>query len=213
MGDYKALFVSKDGIKPIAHSLLEIIKEDQVLKPNLNDFFNFSSIELQFLKANKKDIKELIKADFMLLTVYHQYMSYLSRGIMDWKQFQKKLKSLDEEKEIIANWRKYRVRKSFRKLLYKSIEENDINLAINEVNYTFPKAKELSELIKRYEEIANKGGYTKVPSVTKSMKKGNFYPQIKFLRQRLIESNDLKENNCSEKEDLNTNNLFKAEPQ
>ncbi len=207
--DYQAFFVSHDGLKQMATTLINKIKDDQVLKPNLHILFNLEKIELQLLKVSEdKNINELIKTDFMLISTYHRYMTYLSKGIINWGAFQKQLKSLDEEKEIIANWRKYNVHKNKRSLLYEAVKADDISIAIDKVNYTFPKAKELSELIKEFEELANNGGYIKVPLVKKSMKRGNYYSEIKQLRQRLIQSNDLKDNECYIEKTNEEKNLF-----
>lgn len=90
------------------------------------------------------------------------------------------------KKEIIANWKKYDVRKNIRELLLEAIDKNDINIAINEANYTFPKARELSNLIKKYEEIASSGGYIKVPNIDKSLKKEFFLQQSKLLEKDLF---------------------------
>lgn len=43
------------------------------------------------------------------------------------------------------------------------------------------------------------------------MRKGNYYPQIKFLRERLVQSNDLEDIECFTKKEIideNSNNLF-----
>ena len=215
--NYEPFFVNKDGIKPLADELITTIKNDQVLKPNINKLFKLQKIEdLVNLAKETQKIEDLINADFILVSTYHKYTTFLSKGIINWKAFQTKLKSLDEKSEIIANWRKYSVKKNKRTLLYEAIKNDDITLAINEVNYTFPKANELAQKISELEEIAQNGGYTKIPLRKKSMKKGNYYPEIKLLRERLIQSHDLKEATCFTeeiKEQNNDNNLFKAEPQ
>lgn len=217
---YSPFWVTKDGIKPMAHSLLKTIKEDEVLKPYKQKLFKLEKIDqiIELIQTNEEiNLKQLLTLDIMLTSTYHEYMRYLSRGFIDWKKFQTKLKALNEKKEIIANWKKYSVKKNIRKLLYKAVEKDNIFSAIDQVNYTFPKAKELSNLIKEYEQIAQDGGYTKIPKIKKSLKKGNYYPEIKALRERLFQSKDLENTSCLEiKEEKVTkieDNLFKKEPQ
>ncbi len=132
----------------------------------------------------------------MLVTTYNEYMKYLSKGFINWKQFKKELRKLDK-KEIIANWQKYDVRKNIRKLLYNAVKKDDINYAIQKVNYTFPQAKELEKAIIEYEKLAQNGGYIKIPKIEKVLKKGNYYPEIKIIRKRLIQSKELKNSRCS----------------
>jgi murein L,D-transpeptidase YcbB/YkuD len=204
----------------MAKTLVQIINEDEVLKPYKQNLFKLDEINtlINNIQTTSYDLNKLIKLDIMLTSTYHEYMRYLSKGLIDWDKFQEELVELNEEKEIIANWKKYNVRKNIRKLLYKAVKENDIKLAINKVNYTFPKAQELSNLIKEYENIAQNGGYTKVPKVKKNLRKGNYYTQIKELRQRLFQSKDLEYSACLEEpiietKNLISNNLFKKETQ
>lgn len=195
---YKTFFINEEGISNIAYELLEKIQNDPVLKPIKKDLFNINKIlsQIELILSKNKDIKELVKLDFMLIGTYHSYMKTLARGAINWKAFQEKLKTINEEQEIFANWQKYTALKNIRKLLYKAVKNNDINLAIKEVNYTFPKAKELSKTIIKLEEIAKNGGYTKIPKLNRTLRKNNIYAQVKHLRQRLIQSNDLKKNIC-----------------
>ncbi len=211
---YNAFFVNEQGIKKIAIDLLNVIRNDPVLKPFEGKIFNLSSIDSQYnkLKSNNiLEIEELVKFDFMLVGVYHLYMQILSKGSINWEKFQDELKKLNEKEDIIANWQKYNVYKNIRKLLYTAVQKDDIYYAINKVNYTFPKAKELSNVIQELELIARNGGYTKIPNIKTSLKKNNSYPEIKYLRERLLQSKDLKENNClnnnKEEIDINENKI------
>lgn len=218
--DYVPFWINSDGIKQMAYSLIKIIEDDEVLKPYKHNILKLNEINslVENIKTNEASLEQLLKLDIMLTSTYHGYMRYLAKGIIDWKKFKKKLNTLNEKKEIIANWKRYSVKKNSRKLLYGAVKKDDIKFAINQVDYTFPKAKELSDLIKEYEQIALDGGYLKVPTVNKSLKKGKYYPQIKALRQRLYQSKDLAQASCLEEpiteiNNLETNNLFKKETQ
>lgn len=196
--DYQLIWTNKDGIKDIAINLIDSIKNDPVLKPHSKDIFRLNKIirELNSLNTSpKRFIESMTKIDFMLTGIYNRYMWFLSRGYIDWKKFKKELEVIKFKEEINSGWEKYSVRKNHKKLLLKAIIEDDLELAFNEVNFTYPKAKELSNKILDFEIIAQSGGYTKVPK-TKALKLGKISPTIKILRQRLFESKDLLDNNC-----------------
>jgi len=198
------IWSDKEGIKDISISLLEIIKNDPVLKPNIKKAFNLNRIlkELNNLeKTNDKYIESMIKIDFMLTSIYDKYMRYLSKGYINWKGFKKELKKLDEEEEILADWEKYNVKKNSTELLKKAIIQNNLSIAFNEVNYTYPKAKELSKIIKKFEDLALEGGYIKLPKF-KILREGDRASVVKVLRERLLQSDDLKKNTCDIQEEI-----------
>lgn len=197
---YIPFFFDNHTIKSLAYNLLDEIQNDQVLKPNLNKFLNLEEIKqkLENSKINPT-IENLVNLDFTLVGIYHKYMLLLSKGSINWDEFEKELEKLKEENEINANWEKYSGRKNIRKLLYLAVTDNNIYLAINEMNYTYPNAKELSKKIEEYEQIEKNGGYLKLPQITKALKKGNYYPEIKLLRERLYQSKYLQTNNCTNK--------------
>lgn len=196
--DYQLIWTNEDGVKDIAIKLLDSIKNDPVIKPHSKDAFRLNKIirELNSLNTSpKRFIESMTKIDFMLTGVYNRYMWFLSRGYIDWKKFKSELELIKEKEEINSGWEKYNVRKNHKKLLLKAINENDLDLAFNEVNFTYPQAKELSHKILDFETIAQNGGYTILPK-SKALKLGKISPTIKILRQRLVESNDLESNNC-----------------
>ncbi|MAD42594.1 MAG: hypothetical protein CL623_09410 [Arcobacter sp.] len=196
--DNKLIWSDINGIKDISLSLLETIKNDPVLKPNVKKAFNLDLIlnELKNLeKTNDKYIESMTKIDFMLTSIYDKYMRYLSKGYINWKGFKKELKKLDETEEILADWEKFNVNKNSAKLLKTAILDNDLSIAFNEVNYTYPKAKELANTINEFEKLASEGGYIKLPKF-KVLKIGDKSSIVKILRERLLQSKDLKVNDC-----------------
>ncbi len=209
--NFNPFFVSDKGIKNIAFELLTNIKKDEALKPIISKFFDIDSIQRQIDLINQTTLEaeKLVKLDFMLISTYHIYMRCLSKGIIDWEKFEEDLVKLDEEEEIIAKWQRYKVYTNYRKLLYKAVKNDDISLAINKVNYTFPKVKKLSNSINKYEQIKKSGGFIKVPEITKSLKKDNYYSQIYYLRQRLYQSGDLENVDCEIEDKIDENNNIK----
>lgn len=196
--NYQLIWSNDKELKNIAIELLNAIKNDPVLKPHVKKLFKLEQIinSLNTLdKTPQNYIKSMAQIDLMLTGLYSKYMRYLARGFINWDSFKKELKNLEEKSEINGGWEKYNVRKSYKKLLQKAVEENNLSLAFDEVNYTFPKANALSKKILEFEELAKNGGYIKIPK-SKVLKPGQKSQIIKVLRQRLIQSDDLKDNIC-----------------
>jgi len=197
--DYNLIWIDKDGVKDIALNLLETIKNDPVLKPHSKKAFKLEQManSLNKLESSSDNyLNSLTKIDFMLTGIYNRYMHYLSTGFIDWKSFKRQLRLLDKKEEIIADWEKHNVRKNKKSLLFRAITQNDLKIAFNEVDYSYPHAKELSKTITEFEKIALDGGYTKV-NFDKTIRLGEKHPSVKDLRKRLLESKDLVTNTCA----------------
>lgn len=194
----QAIWIDKNNqIKDIAFDLIEEIKDDKILKPFVNKIFNIKKIENLLEHRDHLEKTKIIELDTLLTKTYDEYMNYLARGFINWKNFIEELEKIEEESEIKAKWSKYEVRKNNIKLLKTSIEKDDINYALKQVNYTFPYANDLEEEITRLEKIKETGGYTITPEILQPLKVGNFYPQIEFIRQRLYESKDIDSLECA----------------
>ncbi|WP_419773495.1 L,D-transpeptidase family protein [Halarcobacter sp.] len=196
--DNQTIWIDKNNqIKDIAFDLIEEIKDDKILKPFVNKIFNIKKIENLLEHRDHLEKTKIIELDTLLTKTYDEYMNYLARGFINWKSFIEELEKIEEESEIKAKWSKYEVRKNNIKLLKTSIEKDDINYALKQVNYTFPYANDLEEEITRLEKIKEAGGYTTIPKILQPLKVGNFYPQIESIRQRLHESKDIDSLECA----------------
>ncbi|XOB61011.1 L,D-transpeptidase family protein [Campylobacterota bacterium DY0563] len=210
--DYNPFFVDLFSIKPIAYTLIDTIKNDQVLKPQLNSYFDITNISSLIDETELNPTSEnLIKLDNKLLSVYHKYMLLLSRGAIDWEKFQAELEKIKDEEEIVYYWEKYFPRKNIRKLLYEAVKNDDINVAFSKVDYTFPKAKILSNKIFQLEKLLKDGGYTKIPNLKRTLKKGNYYPEVALLKKRLQEDDYININfDCKNEENLEVVKIDKS---
>ena len=212
--DYQLIFIDENGIKDIVSDLFKTIKNDPVLKPEVENIFKFSRLIKKLDKLDKRPenyIQSMAKVDFMLISIYSKYMSYLGSGYIDWKGFKETIKQLEKKDDIHVGWEKYNIRKNKIKLLKQALEENDLNIAFNAVNYTFPQARQLENKIKEFEQLAQAGGYIKLPKF-RVLKEGSKSENVKLLRQRLLQSNDLVSNECEvtiQTENLVTNTIVK----
>ncbi|WP_424687236.1 MAG: L,D-transpeptidase family protein [Halarcobacter ebronensis] len=192
------IWIDKNNqIRDIAFNLIKEIKDDKILEPFINKIFNIKKIENLLEHRDHLEKTKSIELDTLLTKTYDQYMNYLARGFINWKSFIDELEKIEEETEIKAKWSKFEVRKNNIKLLELSIEKNNINYALNQVNYTFPYANDLEEEITRLEKIKEAGGYTTIPKTLQPLRVGNFYPQIEYIRKRLYESKDIDSLECA----------------
>ena len=191
--DFKPYWVEENGVKNIAFSLLDKIKNDPVLKPHANKLFRLDEVisTLNTLdKSNDKYFFNLAKIDFMLTELFDRYVTYLTKGSIKWSAFEEKLAELEKETEIKASWDKYSSNENPKLLLKKVIERDDLSGVLKEIDFNYPQVKELILAIDELEKVSAKGGYTKIPEF-KSLKVGDISEYLPILRKRLFESQDL----------------------
>ncbi len=191
--NFKPYWIDEKGIKDIGLSLLDKIKNDPVLKPNVTQLFRLDEVinTLSSLdKSNTKYLENLVRIDFMLTELFDRYVTYLTKGSIKWSVFEEKLTELEKETEIKASWDKYSLNKDSKLLLKKVIEKNDLSSVLDEIDFNYPQVKELVLAIGELEKVSAKGGYTKIPE-SKSLRVGDVSQTLPFLRKRLFESNDL----------------------
>lgn len=178
--NFKPFWIEKNRPKDLAFSLIDTIDENILLRPYKRELFNFRNL-FNFLRLD-----DLISFELHLTLYYDKYTYYLNRGIVNTKEFDKRLLELKEESEINATWQRYVLRKNRRKLLYKIIKKNDLSLLEKSYKITYPKTKELLTYIDKYQNIIKDGGFTKI---SKPLKFLDNKKEVKKLRLRLMEEN------------------------
>ena len=204
--NFKPYWVKEDGLKEIAISLLDRVKNDPVLKPVSTKLFRLDEINNSLNSLNKSDInylQNLIKIDLMLTELFDRYVTYVTKGSIDWNAFEQKLSELEKEKEIKAAWDKYTLNKNPKLLLKRVVSENDLLTVLQEIDFNYPQAQKLVQAIDELEKISANGGYTKIPEF-KSLRFGDVSEFTPILRKRLFESNDL---NTTCQNSINAQNL------
>ncbi len=195
---YRPFWFDVNGTKAITIELINTVENDPVLKPISNKLFGLHEIMMLMSEIESSevlDIHKVMRVDFMITGIYDYYMKLLASGSIDWKNFELKLEKLESEEKIIGTWDRYGVHKNRIKLLYKALEQDNIHSAIDSVNYTFPMAKELENVLLHYEKISQEGGYTPLPEFTK-LAKGDYSSSVTLLRERLIQSGELSTTEC-----------------
>lgn len=210
--NYKPYWVNENGLKDIAITLLDRVKNDPVLKPHSTKLFRLDEVNtaLNILdKSASNYLEDLAKIDLMLTELFDKYVTYVEKGSIDWAAFEVKLSELEKEKEIKASWDKYTLNKSPKLLLKKVFDTNNLLAVLQEIDFNYPQAQKLISAIDELEKISANGGYTKIPEL-KSLRVGDISEFTPFLRKRLFESNDLNstcQNNSINAQNLVTNNI------
>ena len=209
--NFKPYWIDENGLKEIGISLLEKVKNDPVLKPVSTKLFRLDVINNSLNSLNKSDInylQNLTKIDLMLTELFDRYVTYVTKGSIDWSAFEQKLSELEKEKEIKAAWDKYTFIKNPKLLLKKVVAENDLLTVLEEIDFNYPQVEKLVLAIDELEKISANGGYTKIPEF-KSLRIGDVSEFTPILRKRLFESNDL---NTTCQNSINNQNLVTLNP-
>ena len=209
--NFKPYWIDENGLKEIGISLLEKVKNDPVLKPVSTKLFRLDVINNNLNSLNKSDInylQNLTKIDLMLTELFDRYVTYVTKGSIDWSAFEQKLSELEKEKEIKAAWDKYTLVKNPKLLLKKVVAENDLLTVLEEIDFNYPQVEKLVLAIDELEKISANGGYTKIPEF-KSLRIGDVSEFTPILRKRLFESNDL---NTTCQNSINNQNLITLNP-
>ncbi len=209
--NFKPYWIDENGLKEIGISLLEKVKNDPVLKPVSTKLFRLDVINNNLNSLNKSDInylQNLTKIDLMLTELFDRYVTYVTKGSIDWSAFEQKLSELEKEKEIKAAWDKYTLIKNPKLLLKKVVAENDLLTVLQEIDFNYPQVEKLVLAIDELEKISANGGYTKIPEF-KSLRIGDVSEFTPILRKRLFESNDL---NTTCQNSINNQNLVTLNP-
>ena len=209
--NFKPYWIDENGLKEIGISLLEKVKNDPVLKPVSTKLFRLDVINNNLNSLNKSDInylQNLTKIDLMLTELFDRYVTYVTKGSIDWSAFEQKLSELEKEKEIKAAWDKYTLIKNPKLLLKKVVAENDLLTVLEEIDFNYPQVEKLVLAIDELEKISANGGYTKIPEF-KSLRIGDVSEFTPILRKRLFESNDL---NTTCQNSINNQNSITLNP-
>ncbi len=209
--NFKPYWIDENGLKEIGISLLEKVKNDPVLKPVSTKLFRLDVINNSLNSLNKSDInylQNLTKIDLMLTELFDRYVTYVTKGSIDWSAFEQKLSELEKEKEIKAAWDKYTFIKNPKLLLKKVVAENNLLTVLEEIDFNYPQVEKLVLAIDELEKISANGGYTKIPEF-KSLRIGDVSEFTPILRKRLFESNDL---NTTCQNSINNQNLVTLNP-
>jgi murein L,D-transpeptidase YcbB/YkuD len=209
--NFELFWINENGIKEIALSLLEKIKNDPVLKPHVTKSFKMNEVIEKLTSLDKTEARyqeDILSIDFMLTELYDKYMTYLIKGSINWKVFEEILEIQEKDTEIKAQWDRYNFVKNPKVLLKEAIAKNDLLIIFKEVDFHYPNTEKLILAIDELQKISSNGGYIKIPE-SKSLRIGDSSEIVKNLRDRLFQSKDLVDTceNIINVENIVTNNI------
>ena len=203
-------WVDDNGLKNISLDFINLVKNDPVYKPNANSLFHINELENKISKLNKSNPtykNDLINIELLLTEIYDKYTNFLLKGSIDWESFKERLKEL-KLKDIDAQWDRDFIKKDNKQVLKEIIEQNDISIISKKIDTNYPNKEELVEAISSLEKVIEAGDYKKLPAF-KTLRVGDYGENVKLLRQRLLQSNDLQKSceNSLNVENLVTNSI------
>ncbi|MEA3491610.1 MAG: L,D-transpeptidase family protein [Campylobacterota bacterium] len=178
---YRPIWITETGLSSYTNSLFRQIESDITFDKNSAAYKSY-----QRLKAidTPKDKKKIIAYEFKIAKLYQEYMSHLLYGSIDWKAFQAKLRHKKS-----ADWVVHNVLSSPESLLIEAISHESLDHAFREATPKFPLYGRLVMALKKYQDIANAGGWESLPEF-KDLKPGMSDPIVPALRERLAKEGD-----------------------
>lgn len=190
--DIKSYWVDENGLKKISLEFINLVKNDPVYKPKANELFKINELETKISNLDKSLSsynKDLLYIELLLTEIYDKYTNFLLKGSINWEEFKEKLKEL-KLKDIDAQWDRVFIKKDNKQILKEMIDTNNISVITEKVDTNYPGKKELIEAISNLEKVIENGDYKKLPKF-KTLRAGDYGENVKSLRDRLIQSNDL----------------------
>ena len=153
-----------------------------------------------FKKAQeiKRDIRKkhtqtgLLQLELKLTSLYYNFIQHTIYGEIDWKNFHAKLRSLNQNNKIKADWEQYPLRFDILELL----AQDNVTQTIQSITPKGYRYHKLLEALYRLYKVRHNGGWGVLPAF-KTLKMGNSSAIVPKLRRRLSLSGDYK--NCTSK--------------
>jgi murein L,D-transpeptidase YcbB/YkuD len=196
--EFHHIWITKTGFTSFTRTLFNQIESDITLDRNSDTYKRY----LQIKEANDDQRKGDI--EFEIASLYHDYMSHLLYGDINWKEFQTKLKHKRN-----ADWVVHNVLASPESLLIEAIIHQSLDRAFKEATPSFPLYSKLIGALEKYQGFVNKGGWKKLPEF-QDLKPGMSDAVVPALRERLAQEGDYVPCNESNETELYDQCLFEA---
>ncbi len=180
--DFQPLWITSEGYTPYTKELYSQIEGDITLDRQGKVYQQY-----QVLKnaTAPKEKSEIVAQEFEIARLYQHYMSHLLYGNIDWKRFQRDLK----RQHANGVWVVHNILTSPELLLIESMKDQSLAHAFKEAKPKFPLYDRLLSGLKRYQDIAQAGGWQSLPDF-KDLKPGMSSPVVPALRERLTQEGD-----------------------
>ena len=190
---YTPVWISEKKPTKFARVLIDRIKNDKTVAPNLKcckDLRNIEKEMKELYSSANASLDRKIDLELRMSGLYLEYMRYILYGGIDWAKFDEKRKSLAKLFDSVVGWDYYRPKMTPASLLAEATVSGDLNAAFDKAEPRRFKYRKLKKYLIRYMELANNGGWGKLPRFT-LIKPGQSSKAIPAIRRHLAMEGDL----------------------
>lgn len=193
--DFSSYWIDENGVKSFANDFINIVKNDPVYKNKTDSMFKLNLLESMILSLDENSADfdlNLLKIELFLTEIYDRYSYYLTNSTINWKSFQEKLKEKKDLHDINAQWEKRALNIDRFEVLKNASSENSTDILKQTLDTNYKNHEKLAIIIEVLEELAQNGDYIKLPKF-KTLRVGDNSENVRFLRQRLAQSENISE--------------------
>lgn len=193
--NFSSYWIDENGLKPFTNDFLNIVKNDPVYKNKTDSMFKLNLLENMILALDKNSSDfnlNLLKIELFLTEIYDRYSYFLLNSSINWKFFQEKLKEKKALYDINAQWEKSISKLDRAELLNNASFNNSIDILKEPLDSNYKNYEKMSYFLEELEELEKNGDYIKLPKF-KTLRLGDNSENVKFLRQRLAQSENISE--------------------
>ena len=178
---FQPVWITEAGFSSYTRALFKQIESDITFDRNSDAYKVYQALKVI---ETPKDKQKIVAYEFKIAKLYQDYMSHLLYGSIDWKAFQAKMKHKRN-----ADWVVHNVLASPESLLIEAISHQSLDHAFKEATPVFPLYNKLLMGLKKYQDIADTGGWGTLPDF-KDLKPGMNDAVVPALRERLTQEGD-----------------------
>jgi murein L,D-transpeptidase YcbB/YkuD len=193
--NYQSLWLDKDGLKQKKYKVLISNIENDLTLDN-QGYIAQHTQQIQQELENNLSKKDLYKLEVSLSSLYYDFLSHALYGEIEWKNFERKLRSLKRQK-INAEWIKTKPAYKISTLLL----QDDINATLTEIRPKNFGYDALYNSLNKLYKMKVDGGWEKL-GYFKRLELGSSGAMVIKLRERLTYSGDYVECNSTKVETI-----------
>ena len=190
---YEPIWIKSDSLSALGDELIEQIKSDKTVAEDL-PFYNLYKV----VRKSIKNGKFTSALDIKITKLYKNYMDYLIKGGINWKNFDAHISKLKKKYDYSVAWEHYSPPYSSSKILDNAKLSDSFGDAFDRVEPKRFKYKKLKKELIKFIKIKHNGGW-RVAHAKSTIKPGMSNVNIPIIRKRLKLEGDL--NSCEDSMD------------
>ncbi|SFZ98901.1 Peptidoglycan-binding domain 1 [hydrothermal vent metagenome] len=175
--EYRSIWITEKGLTKNTNDLFEQIENDISLDKNSTTYLKYQELK----NADTPKEKEAIGVrELEIANLYQDYMSHLLYGSIDWKKFQKTLRSTMKH----GVWRVHDILATPESLLIGAVKDKSLKSVFKRAKPDAAMYDRLLFGLEKYQKIVKNGGWEALPDF-KNLKPGMKSSIVPALRERL----------------------------